>query len=427
MTTVELKEKMMKLWKNTFHDSDAYVSLIFDNYFNPDFIEYHEEGNQLVSALLGIPYEFSNGKSKMKALYLCGLATASEYRHRGIMNDLLEKINKKAKDNDYIFTFLIPANDSLINYYSIRKYEAAIYRVEDRYTELHNFDKDYRSNIECEDERIFTLKSKLFDSLRVEIFDINDTENLHLLIKLICNFENKISTYTSLLHSPKDIELVIRENVISNGKIFVAYNKDNALCGVAFINLDDRRRVHIPKVYYEDQGSLYRLLDAIKKKYSESPISLYYYPEECDRKALWEKVYGASNPDGAMLGGAYGISERVYNVGNHAKPYGMIRILNLREILKFIAIDRSDSKFSILVKLDSNDGKVLKCDIIDGKAAFQIVDYEKIKCQLKNINTTVLKEREVIEIIFRKKGSSNMIQEAFGIPRLPINMALLLD
>lgn len=427
MIAEELKDKMMKLWKTTFHDSDAYVSLIFDNYFNPDLVEYHEEGNQLVSALLGIPYEFSNGKSKMKALYLCGLATATEYRHRGIMNDLLEKINKKAKDNDYVFTFLITANDSLINYYSVRKYETAIYRVEDRYTELHNFDKDYRSNLQYEDSRIGALKSRQFDSIKVKIFDINDEKNLRDLIQSIYNFENNISTYTSLIHSLKDIELVVRENDISKGKIFIAYNKENSLCGVAFIYLDDKKRVHIPKVYYENQGSLYKLLDAIKRKYSESPLSLYCYPEECDRKALWDKVYGASNPDGAMLGGAYGVSERIYNVGDHAKPYGMVRILNLCEILKFIANDRSDSKFSILVKQDSDDDRVLKCDIVDGKATFDIIDYAKIRVQLKNTNLMILKEREVLEIIFRKKGSSNMIQEAFGIPRLPINMALLLD
>lgn len=43
MHTAELKSKMMQLWKNTFHDSDAYISLVFDTYFNPDLIAYNEE------------------------------------------------------------------------------------------------------------------------------------------------------------------------------------------------------------------------------------------------------------------------------------------------------------------------------------------------------------------------------------------------
>ena len=62
MHTAELKSKMMQLWKNTFHDSDAYISLVFDTYFNPDLIAYNEENGKLVSAMLGVPYEFGNGE-----------------------------------------------------------------------------------------------------------------------------------------------------------------------------------------------------------------------------------------------------------------------------------------------------------------------------------------------------------------------------
>ena len=141
MHTAELKSKMMQLWKNTFHDSDAYISLVFDTYFNPDLIAYNEENGKLVSAMLGVPYEFGNGGNKLKGLYLCGLATQEEFRHRGIMNDLIEKINTTAIEKGYDFTFLIPATDALINYYSARGYNNAIYRVEDRYTEVHDLQK----------------------------------------------------------------------------------------------------------------------------------------------------------------------------------------------------------------------------------------------------------------------------------------------
>ena len=53
-----LKKCMKKLWKDTFHDSDVYISLVFDNYFNLDNIEYYEEDGALISALLGVPYSF---------------------------------------------------------------------------------------------------------------------------------------------------------------------------------------------------------------------------------------------------------------------------------------------------------------------------------------------------------------------------------
>lgn len=42
MTEIELKQKMKGLWVDTFHDSEEYVDLIFDTYFNPELVEYEE-------------------------------------------------------------------------------------------------------------------------------------------------------------------------------------------------------------------------------------------------------------------------------------------------------------------------------------------------------------------------------------------------
>ena len=65
MDTQDLKDKMMKLWKTTFHDSDEYISLIFDNYFNTEYLEYYEENGKLISALLGVPYFFGSREDKI--------------------------------------------------------------------------------------------------------------------------------------------------------------------------------------------------------------------------------------------------------------------------------------------------------------------------------------------------------------------------
>jgi hypothetical protein len=50
MTEIELKQKMKGLWVDTFHDSEEYVDLIFDTYFNPELVEYEEQGGEVVSA-----------------------------------------------------------------------------------------------------------------------------------------------------------------------------------------------------------------------------------------------------------------------------------------------------------------------------------------------------------------------------------------
>ena len=126
MNAVEIKKKMMGLWESVFHDSKEYISLIFDNYFNPDFVEFIEMDGRIVSALLAIPYVFSNGKEKLNGLYLCGLATAENYRQKGLMTSLLQNINRRAEGN-YDFTFLIPSTDMMADYYHRQGYFNSFY------------------------------------------------------------------------------------------------------------------------------------------------------------------------------------------------------------------------------------------------------------------------------------------------------------
>lgn len=127
------KQDMMKLWKDTFHDTDRYINLVFDTYFSLEnsFVRYHE--NRLIAALLGIAYEFQiltkeGEKRNVMGLYLCGLATRPEWRRKGIMAQLMEEAEISAKTRGYDMTFLIPANDHLRHYYNLKGYETASWR-----------------------------------------------------------------------------------------------------------------------------------------------------------------------------------------------------------------------------------------------------------------------------------------------------------
>ena len=54
----DIKLQIMKLWKDTFHDTDEYIKLVFDNYFNPELVEYKVENGEVLAAMLGVPYYF---------------------------------------------------------------------------------------------------------------------------------------------------------------------------------------------------------------------------------------------------------------------------------------------------------------------------------------------------------------------------------
>ena len=40
METLDLKRKLTGLWKDTFHDTDEYIRLWFDKYYDPRWTEY---------------------------------------------------------------------------------------------------------------------------------------------------------------------------------------------------------------------------------------------------------------------------------------------------------------------------------------------------------------------------------------------------
>ncbi|MDE5849457.1 MAG: GNAT family N-acetyltransferase, partial [Muribaculaceae bacterium] len=128
----ERRRDMMKLWKDTFHDSDRYIRLVFDNYFSLDnsFVKYHE--NRIIAALLCVDYEFQiltkEGKKLIRGLYLCGLATHPDWRRKGIMGSLMEEAENAAKSRGYEMTFLIPADDHLRMYYARKGYETLSWR-----------------------------------------------------------------------------------------------------------------------------------------------------------------------------------------------------------------------------------------------------------------------------------------------------------
>lgn len=156
MTEFEKRKKDMKeLWKDTFHDSDRYIDIVFDTYFSIEnsFVRYHE--NRIIAAMLCVAYEFQiltneGNKRQIKGMYLCGLATHPEWRMRGIMSDLMKEAEEDIKSRGFDFAFLIPADDHLREYYKKKGYRDSSWKkiqkvnlgksdLDDTLTHPHNY------------------------------------------------------------------------------------------------------------------------------------------------------------------------------------------------------------------------------------------------------------------------------------------------
>lgn len=416
----------MGLWENVFHDSKEYISLIFDNYFNEDYIEYHENEGKIVSALLGVPYEFGSGNYRLRGLYLCGLATSETFRQKGLMSELLEKINNKCQDR-FDFTFLIPASDLMADYYHRHGYFNSFFRVEERYTCVHDFKNDFFVSLSDTDERIRDLKLKLYDEIKVEPYSPDFPIEEKSLIKFIQELEHNASgNIVNLLHSEKDIKIILKENEISGNSVFVAYDKDSKICGVAFVVKEEMKRIKIPMIYVGDNSSYYALLNHIKKVFEEYSVSVYKNAPTADVISMMEQSYAASNPDGGDLESLFGLIERPFSFWQNMRPYGMVKLLNFYNILRFLAETKRETSFKLLIKdwPENCENDSTRKLIIVNKGKMELKDY--IEGQ-KDSNILKLTSKELSELLCRKRDANNLIMEAFGIPRLVLKMAMMLD
>ncbi len=104
--SVNDKSAIKSLWKNTFGDTEEEI-LFFLNNADYSCLGYTENG-VLVSMLFLVSCSL-NGE---KAEYIYAACTDKNYRSKGIMTELVEHCKK-----EFSLLCLIPAEDSLINYY----------------------------------------------------------------------------------------------------------------------------------------------------------------------------------------------------------------------------------------------------------------------------------------------------------------------
>lgn len=395
-----LKAEMMRLWKNTFHDSDDYVRLVFDNYFSPDLVEFEEINGEVVSALLAVPYSFSlsslnlicdfksaeninfdsgcsqihkqnnkiyciadgdlknidNGKSEkriIRGLYLCGLATREDYRCKGLMEKLINRIIAKAEQMNFDFCFLIPSDDEVRNYYKKFRFFDCFFREKysmnfcDLILEDSNIIKcknmEYDEITECSEKSSLDKLCSDNSSCRVEYFKIGDRIFEDRLFEYFASKEKYISDF-SIIHSRKDFEAVLKENEISGGGVVVAVDEYLNIQGVGFVENDDNGNTAVVKLLYADSCEIAKeILRYVLNSTSSSEL-IYY-------RSLGSRV-GAK--DVAVDNVTFAVEEPEDSLGGGAKcgilPYGMMRILKPSEILKFESACGFGEKFSNLVK-----------------------------------------------------------------------------
>jgi predicted acetyltransferase len=105
---------VVHIWGRCFGNDDLSVYPFLSRYFFYQCAMMEKVDGKVVSMVFMIPCQSEFGMGA----YLYAIATDPDCQHRGISTRLIYKMLDRCKDNGAAFSFLIPAEPSLIDYYS---------------------------------------------------------------------------------------------------------------------------------------------------------------------------------------------------------------------------------------------------------------------------------------------------------------------
>ena len=105
------QESLKNIYRLSFGTDTEFENLLFDSCGS--FAEVFEIDGVPVSFLFALPCKIHDGEKVCEFIYIFAAATHPDYRKKGYMAKLLEKVTEKYKKP----LILRPANKELINYY----------------------------------------------------------------------------------------------------------------------------------------------------------------------------------------------------------------------------------------------------------------------------------------------------------------------
>lgn len=339
MDEKEILRGLHSLWKENFGDSDEYIELIFSNYFSLHTL-YKVRENEIVSSLVGIPYSFrcASSDKPLRGLYLCGLSTLPKERGKGLMTELIEEINDKARSAGFDFTFLIPASEGMRRYYGDRGYHDSFYKIREYYV------PNYRiHNLEPDSSLSFSRLTR--EALKdTALFLYNKECRSEAAEKVHSEAPEAIRNIT-LVHSLKDWETALEEALISHDKVFVVH-KENKIAGVAF-TLEKEDSVEVKKIVADSEIIHSHILNFISAAFKDKAFC--EVKDFADVKDLpmqvWEPFTAENNIDDVSEYQDVSTHQSAAGPKERAYPFGMIRIFDIRDLMRKVGIVR-DEKYS---------------------------------------------------------------------------------
>ena len=252
-----IKNQTKALWDKCFSEEDKrFVDFYFEKRYNEQDNIHIEKDGKVVSAMQLISYPFSYYGKTIGCSYLSGCCTDPDYRSQGLMNDLIIKALNQAKNNGACFAALIPATESLFNYYEGTNF-------------IPTFDY---SKIRIKRQQTTDNGQQ---SVTISVFD-NESEP-EAFYQVYDYFNTKMRNRNCCIqHDEYDFGVILKDLELFDNHLLVAkYGED--ICGLAFCYLRNGE-IFIKDVFAESAAIFGDLITAAANVFDNENVNIIISP-----------------------------------------------------------------------------------------------------------------------------------------------------
>ena len=369
-----IKNETRVLWDKCFSEEDKrFVDFYFEKRYNENDNIFIEKDGKVVSALQLISYPFSYYGKTIGCSYLSGCCTDPDYRSQGLMNDLIIKALKQAKNNGACFAALIPASESLFNYYAgtnfVTTFDYSKIRI-NLSQQVNETTSQQVSNSVISDFQQLIANSQQPTADFYEVYEY---------------FNNKMRARNCCIqHNEYDFKVITDDLELFDNHLLVAkYGED--ICGLAFCYLRNGE-IYIKDVFAESSAIFSDLITAAKTVKSQ--------------KSKVKSSASKSKSVSESVSESVSINILVPPVaGQKTHRLGMARLIDAETMLRLYAMSHPKMKMEISLVdtiLPENNGTYyINNGTLDKKNSIgtNVVDIEQLTQALFGYKTETLPEK----------------------------------
>lgn len=208
--------QIIQLFKDCFPEDAEFTDWFFKNQFSIKDTLIYDIDNKVVAMLQLLPYNIDIDGKSLEVYYIYGACTHIDYRNRGYMSQMLKSIDKD--------TILIPASDSLYEFYGSAGFETVFYNYKSDIHIDNTINDDIHNELYITDDVSIKDMLKIYDKPNRIIRDELYFDKQSNLIKylggelLYIKQDNNILGYAFIYENENYIE--INEIICENKQIF---------------------------------------------------------------------------------------------------------------------------------------------------------------------------------------------------------------